>query len=146
MKNRFRYIAAFTTLLCTLVLIAGCSKNNASALPDNVLPGLTSVAPEYVTEWPENEYTKHIPQPEHGVMHYVCDYSDAGRYLVALTDLTQEDSGDYVDVLKEQGFTEIHSEGNQVSVGTMLQKDKVALSIAYSDNILTILITADSTA
>lgn len=137
---------ALTTLLCTMTLFAGCSQSDTSKLAEDRFSELPPVAPEYITEWPENEYTGQIPQPEYGVLDYVCDYSDTGRYMVVLTDITQEESGAYVEVLKERGFTEIHSEGNQVSVGTMLQKDSVVLSIAYSDNLFNILIAAESTA
>ena len=60
--------------------------------------------------------------------------------MLVLTNITKEQSLIYVDELKEQGYTEIHSKGNEVSVGTMLQKDNAILSIAYSDNLINILI------
>lgn len=144
LKNKSWYALVAITLVCTLAILAGCSQNDSSQTPDNAISALPSVTPEYITEWPENEYTELIPKPEYGTMDYVCDYSDTGRYMLVLTDITKEQSGIYVDELKEQGYTEIYSKGNEVSVGTMLQKDNVVLSVAYSDDIFNILITIES--
>lgn len=144
LKNKSWCTLVAITLVCTLAMLAGCSQDNSSQTPNNTISALPSVTPEYTTEWPENEYTELIPKPEYGTMHYVCDYSDTGRYMLVLSDITKEQSGIYVDELKEQGYTEIHSKGNEVSVGTMLQKDNAILSVAYSDDIFNILIMIES--
>lgn len=144
LKNKSWYALVAITLVCTLAMLAGCSQNDSSKTSDSVISGLPSVTPEYISEWPENEYTQLIPKPEYGTMDYVCDYSDTGRYMLVLTDITKEQSGIYVDELKEQGYSEIHSNGNEVSVGTMLQKDNAILSVAYSDDIFNILITIEN--
>lgn len=130
------------TLVFTLAMFPGCSQNGVfTTTPDSAVSALPSKTPEYVTEWPKNEYTELIPKPESGTMDYICDYSDTGRYMLVLTDMTKEQSGVYVDELKEHGYTVIQSKGNEVSVGTMLQKDNAILSVAYSDNIFNIVIT-----
>lgn len=144
LKNKLWYALVAITLVCTLAILAGCSQNDSSQTPNNAISALPSVTPEYITEWPENEYTELIPKPEYGTMDYVCDYSDTGRYMLVLTDITKEQSGIYMDELKEQGYTEIYSKGNEVSVGTMLQKDNAVLSVAYSDDIFNILITIEN--
>ncbi len=143
-KNKSWYVLIAITLVCTLAILTGCSQSDSSKTSDSALSSFPTVAPEYISEWPENEYTELIPKPEYGTMDYVYDYSDIGRYALVLTDITKEQSGIYVDELKEQGFSEIHSKGNEVSVGTMLQKDNVILSVAYSDNVFNILITVES--
>ncbi len=99
-----------------------------------------SAEPEFVTSWPENEFTSWIPKPSTGSIDYVCDYTDSGRYQVVMKDLSQEESQDYVHQLLEQGYEQIASESNEASAGTILQKDEVTLSIAYSENVLNILI------
>ena len=61
-----------------------------------------------------------------------------------MKELSKEESDDYIEELKEQGYSEVASKGNDVSVGTILQKNNVYLSISYSDAILGILITIES--
>lgn len=140
LKGKSWYTPLAVTLVCTLAILAGCSQNDGSKTLDSALSGFFSAAPEYISEWPENEYTALIPKPEYGTMDYIYNSSDTGRYMLVLTNITKEQSLIYVDELKEQGYTEIHSKGNEVSVGTMLQKDNAILSIAYSDNLINILI------
>ena len=127
-------------LACILAVLVGCAQGQDSKISDSALSSFSAVEPEYSSEWPENEYTELIPRPEYGTRDYVCDYSDLGRYALVLTDMTEEQSAGYVNELKEQGFSELHSKGNEVSVGTMLQKENVVLSVAYSDNLLLSLI------
>ena len=61
-----------------------------------------------------------------------------------MKELSKEEYADYIEELKEQGYSEVASKGNDVSVGTILQKNNVYLSISYSDAILGILITIES--
>ncbi|HIZ56069.1 MAG TPA: hypothetical protein H9671_07690, partial [Firmicutes bacterium] len=100
--------------------------------------------PVYVTEWPDNEYTTQIVKPEYGEMDYIVDYSASGRYAVNLKNISEEESAAYVEELKESGYSEIFSEGNDASVGTMLKKDDVTLSIAYSGTDFGLIIMMDS--
>lgn len=61
-----------------------------------------------------------------------------------MKEMSEEKSSDYVKELQEQGYSEIASEGNDISVGTMMQKDNVILSIAYSGEMLSMMITIES--
>ena len=124
-------------LIGTMALSTACSSSEPSVSP-------SAVQPEAVTQWPENEFTSHIPQPQSGTMDYVCDYSDSERYQIVMKDISQEESDAYMEMLKEEGYTEIASDSNESSTGTLLQKDTVTLSIAYSDDVLNILITEES--
>lgn len=108
-------------------------------IPDH----LADNEPVYVTQWPENEYTSQIIKPEYGEMDYVYDNSDSGRYALFLKNISEEESADYIETLKEHGFSELISEGNDASVGTILEKDKVTLSIAYSNGSLGMEITME---
>ena len=103
-----------------------------------------SAEPEYLSEWPENDFTASIPRPEAGEIHYVCDYSDAGRYLVVLQGMSRQESADYLEVLVTQGYNQLLSEEGEASSGALLQKDGTVLSVAFSEDSLSILISRDS--
>ena len=139
-----RFLCMMVVVCLFLCAAAGCSaptgqEGNAQSAWD-----LTEVEPVYLTQWPENEFTAQIIEPEHGEIDYVCDYSDSMRYLVVMKNMPEEASSDYVEELKEQGYAEIASDGNDVSVGTMLERDGVILSIAYSGETLGVLITLEN--
>ncbi len=131
--RRIRWIL----FLCSFICFAGC------ATPEKPEESIWRVtAEDYVpaSEWPENDYTARIPRPESGQVEYINDWSLEGKFGVWLTDLSKEDSDQYVEQLKEAGYQEISQAENSVSVGTMLWKDDIYLSIAYSDGSLGILI------
>ena len=144
--KRLNCILLFITLLCALS-ITGCGGES----PETVNPPDTGwdsawtvpedVSPEYVTEYPENEFTAQIIKPEHGSVDYIMDFSDDGRYMITFNGISQTEADEYIEKLKELGYSEIASEGNEVSVGTMLYKDSVYLSIAYTDSGMGMLIT-----
>ena len=78
---------------------------------------------------------------QNGTVDYVLDYTDSGRYAVFIKDISSEESDQYVKELKENGYSVIHSDANDVSVGTMLESEDAYLSISYSEGILEILVT-----
>ena len=126
-------------LICVLVLLAGCLDSDASN-SSNIMPDLKDAEPVYVTQWPENEFTSQIAKPENGNIDYVYDCSDSGYYGIFIKDIKKEESEDYIVQLKKLGYAEVNSASNDISVGTILQKDDTALSISYSDGVLSILI------
>lgn len=142
--KRFCHIFVPLVLVCILTLLAGCSNNEVSNKSNGSAWNLANAEPVYVTEWPENEFTSQIIKPENGKIDYIYDYSDSGRYAVFMKEMSEEQSAEYIEELKEQGYSEIASEGNDVSVGTMMQKDNVILSISYSGEIFGIMITIES--
>lgn len=141
MKHHARILLSLAAGLA-LTLSAGCSANSIlkSHRTDWNLSGLE---PVYLTEWPENEFTAQIPEPQEGQIDYAFDASDSGRYAVFWKEIGMEESEDYIEGLKNQGYSEVRAEKNEVSVGTILQKDIVTLSISYSSDRLSILITID---
>ena len=114
-------------LAACLLLLTGCAQQASQ--------------PEETALRPENEFTAQIPQPQVGTPDSVLDSTSNGRYAVFLRGISMEDSAAYVDLLKLQGYAEVAGEGNDVSVGTLLQKGQTCLSIAYTDGELGILIT-----
>ena len=134
--KRFFCVLAAALLLCAL---AGCSAPESAQIAWD----LSDAEPVYLTEWPENEFTAQIVEPEHGEIDYVCDYSEEMRYLIVLKNMPEGEPSQYVEALKALGYAEIASDGNNVSVGTLLQKDNVVLSIAHSGEMLSVLITME---
>lgn len=129
MKKQYRILAALTLIF---VLLAGCSKTGTADTNSSASWDLSEAEPIYVTEWPENKYTAQIFEPENGEIDFIYDFSDAGRYCVWMKDMTAEESEDYVEKLRELGFSEVQSEGNEVSAGVLLQRAGVSLSVSYS--------------
>ena len=129
-------ILGLSLAFCLMASCAGAPADNRSE--DDWL--LTTEI-EYVTQWPENELTALIPEPQAGTLDYIRDFSAEGRYQLVLKDISQEDCSAYVSSLQQAGYAEVSSEANEASAGTVLQKDGTVLSIAYSDNVLNILIT-----
>ena len=135
--------------LGVLVFLSGCAEdsNTVDSSRSSAESGLSEsswlagVEPEVVSEWPENDFTGNILKPEVGEISIVYDGSEEGRFAIDWAGIDQESSNAYVDSLKEQGYTEIEYEGNDVSAGTMLQKDNIYLNIAYSGENIVILIT-----
>ncbi|MFQ9589956.1 MAG: hypothetical protein ACLRZF_01170 [Waltera sp.] len=141
--KRFYRIFVPLVLMCVLTLLAGCS-NKTSNESINATWDLSNTEPIYVTEWPENEFTSQIIKPKNGKIDYIYDFSDSGRYAIFMKEMSEAESSDYIEELKEDGYSEVASKGDDVSVGTILQKNNVFLSISYSDAILGIMITTES--
>ncbi len=139
---RYIYLPFIFLFACTVC--TGCSENVVLENESHTAWNAADAQPVYVTEWPDNEYTTQIVKPEYGEMDYIVDYSASGRYAVNLKNISEEESAAYVEELKESGYSEIFSEGNDASVGTMLKKDDVTLSIAYSGTDFGLIIMMDS--
>lgn len=130
------------TVLLVCLLITGCSaKKSAADGLSNSTWDVANVEPEYLTQWPDNAYTEKIVQPKSGTVNYVLDYSDSGRYAIFIKDISSEESAEYVKELKCNGYSEIDSAANDVSVGTMLESSDAYLSVSYSDGVLGVVIT-----
>lgn len=143
--KRFTFVLVAALLLVSCAL-TGCSGQNKLDSNTQIAWDLTDTEPIFVTEWPENEYTSQVVKPEYGEMDFIYDLSESGRYAVFLKEISREESEAYVEQLKEFGFAEIASDGNDVSIGTLLQKDNIVLSIAISDGGLGMMIMEDVSA
>lgn len=130
--RRIRWIL----FLCVLML-AGCA---APAKPEESIWRVTLEDYVPASEWPENDYTAQILKPESGQVEYINDWSSEGKFGVWLKDISREESNQYVEQLKEAGYQEISQAENSASGGTMLWKNDIYLSIAYSEGSLGILI------
>ncbi|MBR1757491.1 MAG: hypothetical protein IJ744_02025 [Lachnospiraceae bacterium] len=131
------------SLFFILIAVSGCSHISSPASPVDV-DWVTAAEPEYVTEWPDNRFTRYIPKPEAGTVNYIRDYSEYGRYEIVVNDISQSDFDSYIEILKSTGYSDVAQKANKVSVGIMLENDDVYLSIAYSEPGFNILITEKS--
>lgn len=94
-----------------------------------------------VGEWPQNEYTANMPQPESSgtLLRGWIDPDKEFCYL-ELSDITRTESEQYVESLKEVGFSEVDKVSEEinddyVSVGTLLTSDNTSVSISYIDDL-----------
>ena len=137
-----KILAILLVAVLVCAALAGCAAKGAPAAAWDA----AGVEPEYLTQLPDNAFTEKIVPPQVGALDYVLDHSDSGRYAVFFKDSSSEDSAAYVDALKSIGYTELQSAANDVSTGTMLERDDAYLSVSYSDGVLGVLITLRSSA
>ena len=139
-RNKSAFFLVLVLTVCAF--LSGCEmkKTHTDEL-GGIAGNMTDTEPEYLTQWPENAFTEKITKPQSGTIDYVLDDSDSGRYAVFIKDISAEECSRYVETLKDAGYSEIHSAGNTVSVGTMLERDDAYLSVSYSEGLLGVLIT-----
>ena len=142
MWNKERLALLFLAVLLVCSIFTGCSakKNHTDELSNSTW-NIADAEPEYLTQWPDNAFTEKIVQPQSGSVDYVLDYTDSGRYAIFIKDISSKESEQYVQELKDSGYSEINSAANDVSVGTMLEKGDAYLSVSYSDGVLGVFIT-----
>ena len=79
--------------------------------------------------------TAAILQPEAGTPFQATVYDEtAGYFSVFLNNATREQGEEYTELLKKNGFETVSSKSEDVSVGVLLQKENVGVSIAASEN------------
>lgn len=137
LHNAKRLFAVTILLLCFFTAFAGCVGTNADR--DAALDITTPYT--YTSVWPDNEYTEKLFPPENATVVSVRDFSSSGRYEINLTDITREAADAYIQDLIDSGYVSVADGKNDVSAGVLLQKDTTTLSIAYSGENLTLLIT-----
>ena len=102
---------------------------------------MLTAEPEYVEQWPENDLTALIPQPREGTVDYVRDYLDYGRFEIVWKDISREGASDYLADLEAAGYREAAAAEEDASLGILLEKDGVTLSLSASGTIMALLIT-----
>lgn len=137
LHNTKRLFAIFFLTLSLSLVFFGCAQTTTGT--DPTLDVTTPYT--YTSTWPDNEYTENIFQPEGATVVSVRDFSSSGRYEINLTDIAREAADAYVQKLTDSGFVSVADSKNDVSAGVLLQKGNTTLSIAYSGDNLTVLIT-----
>lgn len=116
-------------LFCITIVFVGCSSDNKSNNSE------TNGA-KAVSQLPENKYTKEISEPKKGEIVSVSDNSDEGSYSVSYR-ISEEDKNNYIKDLEKQGYKSMSA---NTSILSMLKRNNVTLNIAYSENVMSILI------
>lgn len=137
LHNKKRILTVLFLTICLSLVFFGCTQTTTDTEPT-----LDVTTPyTYTSAWPDNEYTKTIFQPEGATVVSVRDFSESGRYEINLTDIARDAADAYVQKLIDSGFASVADGKNDVSAGVLLQKGNTTLSIAYSGDNLTLLIT-----
>lgn len=137
LHNVKQILTVLVLSLCLSTVFFGCTQTNTGTEPT-----LDITTPyTYTSSWPDNEYTENLFPPEDATVVSVRDFSSSGRYEINLTDIARDAADAYVQKLTDSGYTSIADGKNDVSAGVLLQKDNTTLSIAYSGDNLTVLIT-----
>ncbi len=136
--KRNNFIFVFVVLLAFCLI--GCGTNTSESDTEDVNAAIR----EEISEWPDNEYTKAILKPDVGEMDYTLSDENAGYYAVFLKNVTMEDSKQYIQLLKENGFESVSSDSNSVAIGEILKKGTTGLSVSASENVLALYITLNA--
>ena len=140
MKKIYGILLVFTLI----VLITACGNSTISDNKDAANNSGNSLPENFVMldagEWPQNEYTANIPQPESGTLLRGWIDPDKEYCHLELSEITQPESEQYVNALKEAGFTEVEKVSEEInddyiSIGTLLTKDNTTVSISYTDDL-----------
>lgn len=123
-------------LLCLLFALPGCAPGTHSQSAPAESPRNETPVMAEIDEWPENEYTQNLFPPESGVPDYTLSDGQAGLFSVFYRDVTREQGRQYIDALCADGFAVLEQDANAVSIGQMLEKDGVFLSVSLSDGVL----------
>ena len=96
-----------------------------------------------IDKWPKNDYTETLPKPAHGSPSEMILDEDMGYCSIIYEDVTSEECEEYVEALKEAGFTELEGVNDVAALGVPLEKDGVYVNVAASDDTLGISVSKD---
>lgn len=138
-----KYIIAFAIIL--MISLAACSgqKDPSPAADHESDPRSDSITTLDEGVWPDNEYTEGLPVPP-GTVAWAALDTEHSKCSVNLTGIRESDYNDYMEDLKQAGFSVIRSVSEQikgedyVSTGILLSNEEKGLSISYIPGGLTI--------
>ena len=144
-----KYISVFAIML--IISLAACSNQNilstSTGNESNTQSNSVITLDEGV--WPANEYTEGLPVPPGTVAWATLD-TEHGNCSVNLTDISETDYNEYIEVLKQGGFSVVEDvseeiEGQDyVSIGTLLSNEEKWIAISYIPDSFTIYISFDN--
>ena len=119
----------------SLALLAGCGGEPDPAPVVSITPWVEA------DRWPDNEFTRQVPEPEAGAVTAVMEGTSAGYefFAVQLDGLSREEVGDYLLALEGAGYGSIPEDLGMetsmegVTVGDMYYRDGVYVSLAAGD-------------
>ena len=144
-----KYISVLAIMLT--ISLAACSNLDISSAPadngSNTPSNSVTILEEGV--WPANEYTEGLPVPPGTVAWATLD-AEHENCSVNLTDISETDYNEYIEVLKQGGFSIVEDvseeiEGQDyVSIGTLLSNEEKWIAISYIPDSFTIYISFDN--
>ena len=144
-----KYISVLAIMLT--ISLAACSNQDISSAPadngSNTPSNSVTILEEGV--WPANEYTEGLPVPPGTVAWATLD-AEHENCSVNLTDISETDYNEYIEVLKQGGFSIVEDvseeiEGQDyVSIGTILSNEEKWIAISYIPDSFTIYISFDN--
>ena len=124
-------------LSCVLALLAGCGGEGGNAPAPDV-----SVTPWTETDqWPDNDFTRAVPEPETGTVTASMEGTSAGYdfFAVQLDGLSREEVQEYLRAVEEAGYQSVTEDLGMeaslegVTVGDMYYRDGTYLSLSAGD-------------
>lgn len=130
-----------TILLLAMLLtisLSACSNQDLSPAPADEGSNAPSqpVATLEAGVWPANAYTQGLPVPPGTVAWATLD-AEQGNCCVNLTDVGETEYEEYIETLKQEGFSVVENVSEQiqgqdyVSIGTLYLKEDKWISISY---------------
>lgn len=126
-----------TILLLAMLLtisLSACSNQDLSPAPAD--DGTQPVATLEAGVGPANAYTQGLPVPPGTVAWATLD-AEQGNCCVNLTDVGETEYEEYIETLKQEGFSVVENVSEQiqgqdyVSIGTLFLKEDKWISISY---------------
>ena len=124
-------------LSCALALLAGCGGEGDNAPAPDV-----SVTPWTETDqWPDNDFTRAVPEPEAGTVTASMEGTSAGYdfFAIQINGLSRTQVRDYLPAVEEAGYQSVTEDlGMDVSlegvtVGDLFYRDGTYLSQSAGD-------------
>lgn len=115
-------IIAFCAVLLLLAFSACSSQQPAQN---------SSMHTSAISEWPQNEYTAVVPQPQTGTP--VAETVNGEIYGISLSGVSRQDCYDYLALLGENGFeSALPGEENDASGGWLYTNGAVSVTVSQS--------------
>ena len=123
--------------LLALLLLAGCGGESGTVLSPDV-----SVTPwTEICQWPDNDFTRAVPEPEAGTVTASMGGTSAGYdfFAVQLDGLSREEVQEYLQAVEEAGYQSVTEDLGMeaslegVTVGDMYYRDGTYLSLSAGD-------------
>ena len=124
-------------LSCVLALLAGCGGESGTVPAPDV-----SVTPwTEICQWPDNDFTRAVPEPEAGTVTASMEGTSAGYdfFAVQINGLSREEVQEYLRAVEEAGYQSVtenlgmEASLEGVTVGAMYYRDGTYLSLSAGD-------------